>query len=152
MDILNRTKVTMMLADHAQVANGKLFISGGGWTVIGPGPVPFAIALTIELPWDAAGVEHKSRLDFLDDQGPVEVPMPDGSTQPVLIQGSFPLAPAPGIKRGSPLTVPIAINVSPPPPLQSDWRYEWRFELDGETHEDWRLGFVTLPLAQSKAA
>ena len=28
----------MMLADHAQVADGKLFISGGGWSACEPGP------------------------------------------------------------------------------------------------------------------
>lgn len=43
-------KVTMMLADHAEVAEGKLFINGGGWTVTGPGPIPFGIALFIEVP------------------------------------------------------------------------------------------------------
>ncbi|HYT79952.1 MAG TPA: sigma factor [Actinomycetota bacterium] len=29
-------KVTMMLADAAEVADGKLFILGGGWSVTGP--------------------------------------------------------------------------------------------------------------------
>ncbi len=26
--------VTMLLADHAQVAGGKLYINGGGWSVV----------------------------------------------------------------------------------------------------------------------
>jgi len=30
----------MMLADYAQIADGKLFISGGGWSICGPGPTP----------------------------------------------------------------------------------------------------------------
>jgi len=29
----------MMLADHAQVSDGKLFIAGGGWSMAGPGPI-----------------------------------------------------------------------------------------------------------------
>ena len=38
-------RVTMMLADHAQVADGKLFISGGGWSYSGPGHTPCAVAV-----------------------------------------------------------------------------------------------------------
>ena len=30
----------MMLADHAQVADGKLFISGGGWSACDLAPRP----------------------------------------------------------------------------------------------------------------
>jgi hypothetical protein len=40
----------MMLADAAQVANGKLFILGGGWSVTGPEPSPSAIVLKIAVP------------------------------------------------------------------------------------------------------
>ncbi len=29
-------RATMILADHAQVADGKLFISGGGWSSAPP--------------------------------------------------------------------------------------------------------------------
>ena len=32
----------MMLADHAQVADGKLFISGGGWSACGAEGLPRA--------------------------------------------------------------------------------------------------------------
>ena len=28
-------RATMMLADYAQIADGKLFISGGGWSTCG---------------------------------------------------------------------------------------------------------------------
>ena len=44
-------KVTAMLADYAAAADGKLTIVGGGWTVTGPQPVPFAIAILVEVPW-----------------------------------------------------------------------------------------------------
>ena len=39
-------KVTLMLADAAQVSEGKLHILGGGWSVTGP-PAPSAIALLV---------------------------------------------------------------------------------------------------------
>lgn len=41
----------MMLADHAQVADGKLFISGAGWSACGPGPTPCAVAVIFHVPW-----------------------------------------------------------------------------------------------------
>ena len=43
-------KVTVMLADYAQGADGKLTIVGGGWSVTGPMPVPFAIAVLFQVP------------------------------------------------------------------------------------------------------
>lgn len=141
----------MMLADHAEVADGKLFINGGGWNVMAA-PIPFALAISIEFPWNEAGVEHSFTLDLFDDQGPVEVPTPADGDKPLRIEGRFPLAPALGVKRGSRLKTHLAINLSPPPPLQPGWSYEWRLEVDGQAHEDWRLGFATLPFAQSKAA
>ena len=53
-------KATMMLADHAQIADGKLFVSGGGWTWITAGS-PFGIALLMEVPWDRLNEKHRRR-------------------------------------------------------------------------------------------
>ena len=57
----------MMLADAAQVANGKLFILGGGWSVTGPEPSPSAIVLKIAVPWDQANKSHHLLLSLIDD-------------------------------------------------------------------------------------
>ena len=38
-------RVTMLLADAAQVADGKLYILGGGITAMGPRPQPIGIAI-----------------------------------------------------------------------------------------------------------
>ena len=35
----------MLLCDGAQVADGKLFVLGGGWSLTGPDPMPSAIAM-----------------------------------------------------------------------------------------------------------
>jgi len=40
-------RVTMLLADFAQVSDGKLTVVGGGWSLTGPEPVPFGIAILI---------------------------------------------------------------------------------------------------------
>ena len=149
---LRKAKVTLMLAQAAQaVPNGTISVLGAGWTQI-PAGTPFAIAGIIEMPWDAAGVEHQFRLELLDDQGkPVMVDGGEGM-QPVFIEGGFNVAPQPGLKRGTPLSMPLALNMGPQP-LAAGSRYEWRLDIDGESHEDWRLGFNTLPPdPQAKAA
>ena len=44
-------RATMMLADYAQVADGKLFISGAGWSTCAPGPAPCSVAVIFHVPW-----------------------------------------------------------------------------------------------------
>ena len=59
----------MMLADHAQVSEGKLFIAGGGWTTAGPGPIPCGIALLFHVPWQQTNERTGFTLRLLDEDG-----------------------------------------------------------------------------------
>lgn len=134
----------MMLADHAQASEGKLNIIGAGWTVIGPAPAPFAIAILFEVPWDRANEQHDFRLELVDSDGDaVLMPTPDGE-QPLVIEGQFEVGRPPGVKRGTPLPFPLALNMGPHP-LAPGGRYEWRLTVDEESDEDWRLAFSTRP-------
>lgn len=137
-------KVTMLLAEAAQAVEGKLYILGGGWSIIGPDPAPMAIAIKIEVPWDQANRRHTCRLELLDSDGqPVTVDTPLGE-QPVVIEAGFEVGRPPGLKAGTPLDLPLAINLAPlsiPP----GGRYEWRLTIDGEGDDDWRLAFSTRP-------
>lgn len=135
-------KVTMLLADYAQVADGKLTIVGGGWSVTGPMPVPFAIAMLFEVPWDRANVKHRFRLDLVDTDGHVVFAPTDEGEEPVVIEGEFEAGRPPGMKPGTPLDVPIAINL-PGPPVEPGGRFEWRLTVNGEGDTDWRLPFST---------
>ena len=56
----------MLLCDAAQVADGKLYILGGGWCMTGPDPVPSAVALKIDVDWHEAERSHHWEL-FLED-------------------------------------------------------------------------------------
>jgi hypothetical protein len=137
-------KVTMLLADHAQASEGKLNIIGAGWTVVGPDPAPFAIAILFEVPWDRANEEHAFRLELVDTDGnPVLVPTPEGE-EPLMIQGQFEVGRPPGVKRGTALPFPLALNMGPQP-IAPGGRYEWRLTVDEESDEDWRLAFSTRP-------
>lgn|SRR5512139_2077583 len=142
---------TLMLADSAQVAEGKLFLMGGGWTFTGPQPTPFAIAGLIEVPWQLTNQKHSFRFELIDLDGqPVSVDTPEGEQQ-LVIEGEFEVGRPPGFPLGASIPVPIALN-HPPVPLPSGSHFEWRLEINGETRDDWRLAFSTRPDAQSFAA
>lgn len=134
--------VTMMLADSAQVADGRLFILGGGLTDIGPGPQPLAIAMLLDVPWDRANITHDWKFELLDEDGtPVLY-----DDQPVLVGGQFEAGRAAGMAPGSPITVPLAINFSSLP-LDLGTRYVWRLAINDTSEPDWVLGFRTRPAA-----
>lgn len=145
MDALNPERgfhVTLMLADSAQVAEGKLYLLGGGWTEIGPQPCPFSIAGIIEVPWNLANQSHQFRLELIDLDGEsVLVPTPDGE-QPLFIEGGFEVGRPPGTRAGTALPFLLAFNAGPVP-LPPGSYFEWRLLIDGESSEDWRLAFRT---------
>jgi len=105
----------MLLCDAAQVADGKLYILGGGWSMTGPDPVPSAVALKIDVDWHEAEIPHHWELFLEDADGqPVMVETPDGA-QPVEVRGDFTVAHPPGIPEGSPIDVALAVNLGPIP-------------------------------------
>ena len=138
-------KVTMMLADAAQAVEGKLYILGGGWSITGPEPSASAIAAYIQVPWDRTNVEHQFRFELIDSDGqPVTAEIPDEDEEAVTIEGAFEVGRPVGVRPGTPIDVPLAINIGPMV-LPPGGRFEWRLTIDGETSDDWRLAFSTRP-------
>lgn len=136
-----------MLADSAQEVGGKLYILGGGWSITGPDPVPMAIALKLEVPWDRTNERHSLLLELLDEDGTpfmVDGPEEHGEKVPLQVTGEFEAGRPPGIKPGTPIDSALAVNFGPLP-LEEGRRYQWRLSIDGETDEDWTLGFSTRP-------
>jgi hypothetical protein len=131
-------KVSMMLADAAQAVNGKLYILGGGWSVI-YGAAPAAIALKIEVPWNEAGDTHTLRVELLDADGR-PVLGPDGERPLVKIDGTFKTGVPAGLKPGLPVDAVQAFGI-PPLPLEPG-RYVWKLSIDGREREDWSLAFT----------
>ncbi len=130
----------MLLADFAEVVNGKLYIIGGGWSISGPVPVPSAIAVKVEVPWSPADQKHNLKLELLDsNQRPVNVPM-EGGLQPVVVGGDFVAGHSPDLVEGTALDVPFAINL-PPLPLEPGQKYFWKLTIDGKTNDDWKVAF-----------
>lgn len=134
-------RVTMMLADHAQVADGKLFIAGAGWSLAGPGPIPCGIALLFHVPWQETNERTAFMLRLLDEDGR---PYPGAGApgEPAIEAGGQIEAGRPaGMAPGAEINVPVAFNtVLQLPPGQ---RFTWVLEINGRTDEDWRVSFAT---------
>ena len=131
----------MLLADYAVVSDGKLTIVGGGWSQTGPEPAAFGIGLLIQVPWDQANTPHTFAVELLDADGSaVSFETDEGEDQPVAFGGDFEVGRPPGLKPGTPLDFPVAVN-STPLPLEPG-RYEWRLTIDGESRTDWSLPFT----------
>lgn len=138
-------RVTMLLADAAQAVGGKLYILGGGWSVMGPAPTPFAIAMKIEVPWDQANRRHEWQLRLLDEDGhAVKLPSPDGEARPIEMGAAFEVGRPPGTAAGTPLDYPFVIQFAPLP-LPPGRRFEWVLGIDGREDGHWRLAFSTRP-------
>jgi hypothetical protein len=146
-------KVTMLLADYAVVADGKLTVVGGGWSITGPAPEPFGIAILVHVPWDQANQRHTMRLELLDSDGNPALARQagdeDGDAEPIVFFDdlAFEVGRPPGIKPGTPLEFMIAVN-STPLALEPGGRYEWRLAIDGEMRDEWRLGFSVREAAE----
>ncbi len=134
----------MLLCDAAQVADGKLYILGGGWSLTGPDPMPSAIAIKVEVDWHEAAQAHHWELFLVDADGQaVGIDTPEG-TQLVEVRGDFEVGQPEEVPAGSPIDLPLAVNIGPLP-LDPGGRYTWRLTIDGETDESWVLGFTTRP-------
>jgi hypothetical protein len=133
-----------LLADHAQALNGKLYAMGVGWNVTGPAPTPFALAGVLELDWDEANRPQHLRIELQTEDGqPVLVPTPIGD-QPVVLEAQFEVGRPPGTRAGTYFNLPVAINVGAMP-IPPGGRYVWRFSVNGEARDEWRLPFSTRP-------
>ncbi len=131
-------KATLILADYAVVSDGKLTIVGGGWSQTSPEPGSFGIGLLIQVPWDQANSLHKFSVELLDADGaPVVF---DEGEEPVAFGGDFEVGRPPGLKPGTPLDFPVAVNATPLP--LEPGRYEWRLTIDDESRVDWTLPFT----------
>ena len=137
-------RVTMMLADHAVVAEGKLYVNGGGWSVRPADPVPMYLALKFDVPWDLAARPIPIELRLLDEDGrQVVQPAPTGD-QAVLVAATLQVQRPAGLPPGAPIDAALAVGV-PPFGLPPGRRFSWRLTVDGLGRSDWVVEFATRP-------
>ena len=98
-----------MIADFARVANGKLDVIGGGWSMMNAqGPFGFFVAALFQIPWDQTNAKHKFRLELLDADGQ-GVPIPTGES--VRAEGEFEAGRPAGLRPGTPVDAPLVVPV-----------------------------------------
>lgn len=63
----------LLLSDHSEAVNGKLYMTGGGWNVLTLPELPhdwgFHIALGIDVAWDETNQRHSLHLNIHDPDG-----------------------------------------------------------------------------------
>jgi hypothetical protein len=134
----------MLLADSAQVADGKLWILGGGWTITGPGPQPCAVAIKLSVELPEFSKPHHWELVLEDADGrQVSFETPEGP-QAIEVRGDFRADQPEGVPVGTPVDVPIAVNFGPIP-LPPGQRFSWRLVIDGDTLPGAVCSFSTRP-------
>jgi hypothetical protein len=136
-------RVTMLLAEAVQVADGKLNILGAGWSQIAAGPSPMAIAVLLELGAREAAGDHHFELFLTDaDHQPVFTQGPDGALA-VEVRGDASVNLAENYDERVPVPWPIAVNV-PGLALAPATAYQWNLVVDGQSHPEWVLPFRTV--------
>ena len=134
----------MLLCDAAQVADQKLYIMGGGISVIGPDPVASAIAIKIDVDLHETDSSHFWVLYLEDTDGrPVMIDTTEGS-KPLEVSGEFQVGRPSTVPAGTPADMAMAIGL-PPLPLAPGNRFIWRLSIDGNTEDDWTLPFTVRP-------
>jgi hypothetical protein len=138
-------KVTMLLADYAQVADGKLTAVGAGWTTTpgGRDSIASAIGLIFWVPWDRTNVRHPFTLKLLTEDGEAVLVGEGDAAEPLEISNEIEVGRPPGVRPGAELSVALALVIGPLG-LPNDRGFVWRLELPGEdlTHA---CSFRTLP-------
>ena len=57
------------------------------------------------------------------------------------VEGTFEVGRPPGVRPGTPIDVPLAVNFGPLP-LRPGTRYVWELSIDGRLDEDWNRQFL----------
>lgn len=118
-----------MLCDFAEAVNGKLYIMGGGWTVVlRPNtPTSMSLAVKLDVPWDQTNRRHTFRASLLSQDSQ---PISNEQGEAIGAGGEFEVGRPAGIRPGSSITMPFAIpfGAIPLPP----GAYRWQLDVDDD--------------------
>ena len=96
----------IILADHAEVINNKLYLMGGGWETLTvnqemPFTHPLAVAVSFSVPWNETNQQHDIEVELADQ---------DGNTR-AKIEAQVEVGRPPGIPLGHAQRVPLALSL-----------------------------------------
>jgi hypothetical protein len=118
--------VTMLLCDAAAESGGKLYVLGGGWSLVrNPNvPLPMALAIKVSVPWDQANVRHKIELTLVTEDGESV----DRGEGPIQVEGLLEVGRPAGVKPGTPLDSPFVLTI--PPLSLPPGGYVWELQIE----------------------
>ena len=119
-------RVTILLADAAQIADGKLNMLGAGWSIIKTPTGPFAVVIHAQIPWNLTNLKMPWSLDLLDSDGHAVIM--DPAQGEIHMEGFVESGRPAGMEAGSAIYVPFVFPFlgMPLPP----GKYSWHFKMD----------------------
>ena len=104
-----RIEATMLLCDSAQSIGGKLFILGGGWSILKRTgqPMTMALAVKLEIPWSQSNERHVIEAVLLTSDG--DAVIHEGND--VRSSGEIEVGRPPGLKQGTPLDAAFVLTL-----------------------------------------
>jgi hypothetical protein len=134
----------LILADAAQVAEGKLYLMGGGWDRLAVNTLPTAqsvgIAVGIVVPWGDTNAPHQLRLTVEDEDGGAVLPP---------IEVRIEVGRPPGLPAGADQRVMVAFNAQLALSRLGD--YAVTATLGGDVRRRLRFGVVAGPQFRAAA-
>jgi hypothetical protein len=116
-----------LLVDSAQVANGKLFILGGGWARLTTTQIPvtrtFETAIRVVVPWTETNRPHPLELQVENEDGQTLLETP--------VKAEIRVGRPAQLKDGTDQVVPLALRVGPVT-LEREGRYALILRYEGE--------------------
>jgi hypothetical protein len=116
-----------LLVDSAQVANGKLFILGGGWARLTTTQIPvtraFETAIRVVVPWTETNRPHPLELQVENEDGQTLLDTP--------VKAEIRVGRPAQLKDGTDQVVPLALRVGPVT-LEREGRYALILRYEGE--------------------
>lgn len=96
----------ILLADHVETLNNKLYLMGGGWETLTvstlPVVHPIAIAVAFSVPWNETNQKHDVQIELADQDGAVLA----------TIDGQIEVGRPPGIPLGHTQRVQMGANLA----------------------------------------
>lgn len=132
----------IILADHAEVINNKLYLMGGGWDSLTVPAVPheyrLALAVAFSVPWNETNRQHNIEIEVSDQDG----------ASLVKIEGQIEVGRPPGIPVGH--TQRIQMGVSLGTTLKSLGTYEVSAGVQGGERRRTTFNVVAIPNYQPR--
>ncbi len=99
---------TMLLCDAAQSIGGKLYVLGGGWSLLRKtgNLMTMALAVKMSIPWSRANESHRIEAVLVTEAG--DNVLHEG--QPVRAEGAIEVGRPPGLRQGTPLDAAFVLN------------------------------------------